>query len=384
MGYRYIGSKVKIVDKVINKISELCMEGGTVCDLMSGTGVVSSELRKRNYKVIANDLMTYSYHHSIVNLKFSKQPEFNKLINYISNKFELDSNKSPYENVINFLNNTKPIQGYFWKEFSVEGTPSNTGKSRNYFHPENAKKIDGIRYIINILWKEQLLSNHEYSLLQHDLIMASNDVANIAGTYGHYMAKLNGRALSSIRLECSNLFLKEDIDNHIVMQGYAEKNASNIQCDLCYIDPPYMKRQYAANYHILETLARGDEPEAIGISGLRPWREQYSNFCTKTKIRQSIKDIVENMNCNNFLISYSEDGLLSIEDFQTLLSNFGDIYIDSFIHKRFKSNNSRLKTLMYKTINIDIYIDSFIHKRFKSNNSRLKNELTEYLIYLQK
>lgn len=355
MGYRYIGSKVKIVDKVINKISELCMEGGTVCDLMSGTGVVSSELRKREYRVIANDLMTYSYHHSIVNLKFSKQPEFNKLINYISNKYELDSNKSPYENVINFLNNIKPIQGYFWKEFSVEGTPSNMGKSRNYFHPENAKKIDGIRYIINILWKEELLSNYEYSLLQHDLIMASNDVANIAGTYGHYMAKLNGRALSAIRLECSNLFLKEDIDNHIVMQGYAEKIASNIQCDLCYIDPPYMKRQYAANYHILETLARGDEPEAIGISGLRPWRDQYSNFCTKTKIRQSMKDIVENMNCNNFLISYSEDGLLSIEDFQTLLSNFGDIYIDSFIHKR-----------------------------FKSNNSRLKNELTEYLIYLQK
>ena len=55
MGYRYIGSKVKIVDKVINKISELCMEGGTVCDLMSGTGVVSSELRKRNYKVIGKN-----------------------------------------------------------------------------------------------------------------------------------------------------------------------------------------------------------------------------------------------------------------------------------------------------------------------------------------
>ncbi|MCZ5120468.1 DNA adenine methylase [Escherichia coli] len=42
-----------------------------------------------------------------------------------------------------------------------------------------------------------------------------------------------------------------------------QRECKQIQCDLCYIDPPYMKRQYAANYHILETLARGDEPEAM-------------------------------------------------------------------------------------------------------------------------
>ncbi|MCQ8796433.1 DNA adenine methylase, partial [Escherichia coli] len=99
-----------------------------------------------------------------------------------------------------------------------------------------------------------------------------------------------------------------------------------------------MKRQYAANYHILETLARGDEPEAIGISGLRPWRDQYSNFCTKTKIRDSFKEIITNMGCNEFLISYSEDGLLTIEDFNKLLADFGDVKIEAFTHKRFRSN----------------------------------------------
>ncbi len=31
---------------------------------------------------------------------------------------------------------------------------------------------------------------------------------------------------------------------------------------LCYVDPPYMKRQYAANYHLLETIAKGDNPVA--------------------------------------------------------------------------------------------------------------------------
>ena len=40
--------------------------------------------------------------------------------------------------------------------------------------------------------------------------------------------------------------------------------------------PHISKRQYAANYHILETLHGNVEPEAIGDSGLRPWRDQYS------------------------------------------------------------------------------------------------------------
>ena len=355
MGYRYIGSKVKVIDNVIGKISELCPSKGRVADLMSGTGVISTELRKRDYKVTANDLMTYSYHHSIVNLKFSSAPNFEKLIAFISDFHEVKPELSPYENVINFLNNVKPNCGYFWNEFSCEGNPQNSERPRNYFSPENARKLDGIREVINNLSCDNILTDLERSLLLHDLIMAANDIANIAGTYGHYMSRLNGRALTQLNLKCTDLLLKSDVENHIVMQGYAEENASKIQCDLCYIDPPYMKRQYAANYHILETLARGDEPEAIGISGLRPWRDQYSNFCTKTKIRDSFKEIITNMGCNEFLISYSEDGLLTIEDFNKLLADFGDVKIEAFTHKR-----------------------------FRSNKSELQNELTEYLIHLHR
>ena len=94
-----------------------------------------------------------------------------------------------------------------------------------------------------------------------------------------------------------------------------------------------MKRQYAANYHILETLARGDEPDAIGVSGLRPWRDQYSNFCTKTKIRDSFRKIFNEMKCKKFLVSYSEDGLLKIEEIEEFFSKFGGVHISSFKNK---------------------------------------------------
>jgi len=346
MGYRYIGSKSKIVNEIVDKISEIVPSKSTVTDLMCGTASISSALRLRDYNVIANDLMTYSYHHAITALKFYKYPTFNNVTQFINKYFKQEKldlfNLTPYEKFINALSNVEPIKGYFWNELSLEGSPNNTDKPRNYFSSTNAAKIDGIRKAIKELYSGNCITDHEYSLIQHDVLLAANDIANIAGTYGHHLAKLSGRAKDDIKLSTSNLILKRDTGKHKVYKGYAEKIAKKINCDLCYIDPPYMKRQYAANYHVLETLARGDEPEAIGVSGLRPWRDQYSNFCTKTKIRDSFREIFNNMKCPKYLISYSEDGLLTIEDFIELLTPYGDVYIDEFEHARFRSNNSKL------------------------------------------
>lgn len=99
-----------------------------------------------------------------------------------------------------------------------------------------------------------------------------------------------------------------------------------------------MKRQYAANYHMIETIARGDEPEAVGVSGLRPWRDQYSNFCSKVKIRDSFRAIFSKMNCDQFLISYSEDGLLTEYELRELFGEFGKVSLKKTPIKRFKSN----------------------------------------------
>ena len=106
--------------------------------------------------------------------------------------------------------------------------------------------------------KKKLITELEHSLLLHDLIMASNDIANIAGTYGHYLSKFIKRAESPIALYQSNFSNLGRAEGHQVFKGYAEELASNLTGDICYIDPPYIKRQYAANYHILETLARED------------------------------------------------------------------------------------------------------------------------------
>jgi adenine-specific DNA-methyltransferase len=251
-----------------------------------------------------------------------------------------------YETALNYLNNLKPVKGYFYNEFSPEGKPTNTLRPRKYFTSKNAAKIDAIRKEIKNLRKNNSITEYEHSLLLHDLIMATNDIANIAGTYGHYLSKFVKRAEVAILLYPSSFSNVGSVIDHQVFRGYAEDVASKLTGDICYIDPPYIKRQYAANYHILETLAREDEPEAIGDSGLRPWRDQYSNFCSKVKIRSSFDKILTNINCNDFLISYSEDGLLPIDSLISFLSDYGKVIKKNIKYKRFKSNDSKKGSML--------------------------------------
>lgn len=350
MGYRYIGSKDKLSDIIISEIRKIAPNAEHIIDLMAGTGLFSLALRENGFNVSSLDVMTYSYHHLRVHLLINDAPTFSNAKDIIDSR---DSNN--YQSVLNYLNSLSPVEGYFYKEFSPAGMPTNTERPRKYFTPENAAKIDAIRAEIKRLKNSNTITELEHSLLLHDLIMAANDIANIAGTYGHYLSKFVRRAETPIILKQSTFSSKGKIYGHNIYRGYAEELASNLRGDICYIDPPYIKRQYAANYHILETIAREDEPEAIGDSGLRPWRDQYSNFCSKVKIRESFSKILQDINSKHFLISYSEDGLLPIDDLITFLSQFGKV----------------------KRKNIE-------YKRFKSNDSQKKPTLQEYLIHLEK
>lgn len=349
--FRYIGNKTKLLPELMSAILTAAPANGTVVDLMAGTGSVSVALRKNGFHVIASDMMTYSKHHLVTQLLMNRPPDFEGLKAHLPEGARAGFG---YEAVLAHLNSLPPKKSYFYREFSPEGTPANGTPSRKYFTAENAQKIDSIRETINEWIENQWITEYESSVLKHTLIMAVNDVANISGTYGYFLSSFNKNSLEPLFLKPA-AFIAEGSINHTVLQGFAEDISASITADLCYIDPPYMKRQYAANYHILETIARGDFPDAVGKSGLRDWWDQHSKFCTKTEIRSSFEKVISSMDCPKFFISYSEDGLLSIEELMELFSKFGRV--------------------SYRSIE---------YPRFRSNNSPLAKDLDEYLIYLEK
>lgn len=331
------------MSEVLKEIEKYANPGDTVVDLMSGTGSVARALRDENYIVIASDLMTYSYFHNVVSLKIDDVPAFNGLSDEID--YGNDTFEKHYIKVLEYLNTLKPVKGYYFNEFSPKGQPKLVKKPRHYFSNENSQLIDAIVLKLNDWRDTGKITELENALLRHSLILSVNEIANVSGTYGHYHAKHIKKSEEILVIKDGleeSLFLNKKSNKHIVLQGYAEELANDIKADLCYIDPPYTKRQYAANYHILETIARGDFPDAIGASGLRPWRDQYSNFNSKVKIRDSFRKIIQNMNCNIFVVSYSEDGLLTKEELIELMEEFGEVSFRAFSHKRFKSNDSKL------------------------------------------
>lgn len=297
---------------------------------MCGTAAVSESLRLAGMKVFAADIMTYATYHASVRLTMANAPEFKNL-------------GAPYFDILRYLNELAPQEcGYFVREYAPSGKPAGGQNPRAYLSDQNAAKLSAISDKISNWRASNKLTESENQLLRHDLILAVNRVANISGTYGHHRSTLGTSALKELTLKPS-VFSVGNTQGHRVQLGKAEDLAQDVSADLVYLDPPYKKRQYAANYHLLETVALGDKPETFGVSGLRDWWPQYSDFCSKLKIHDALDAIISRVDAPRIMMSYSEDGLIHKQDMIDSLGRFGEVKLHEFPHVRFRSNASSLK-----------------------------------------
>ncbi len=95
--------------------------------------------------------------------------------------------------------------------------------------------------------------------------------------------------------------------------------------DLLYADPPYNSRQYLPNYHVLETIARYDNPVIHGVTGMRNYQAQKSDFCTVRGVEGAFRRLIENAQTRYILISYNNEGLLSTEQLTSLCCEYAKI-----------------------------------------------------------
>ena len=83
----------------------------------------------------------------------------------------------------------------------------------------------------------------------------------------------------------------------------------------------------AAYYHVLETLAHGDEPKVSGVTGLRPWGAKASPFNYKRLALSALLKLVQNTRATRVLISYSSDGHIDLQDLGVGLEKLGAVEI---------------------------------------------------------
>jgi len=342
---RYIGSKVLLLKQIETIIKEnIKTPIDSFCDIFSGTASVARYFKK-NYKIVSNDLLHFSYVLQMGTVVNNSIPKFLKL------------QKIGVDDPLIYLNNTKVSESTMRSTpFIFNNYSPNKNSDRQYLSNDNALRIDFIRQSIEQWKNEDLINYNEYYYLLALLIEAVPFVSNIAGTYGAYLKHWDKRANKKIILE--NLEIVDNKQHNESFNENSDKLIKEIEGDVLYIDPPYNSRQYLPNYHLLETISKYDNPEIYGKTGLRPYKDVRSNYCIKSKVYNEFYNLIKNAKFKYIIVSYSSEGLMSESEIRQALTENG---IES----------------TYKLHRIP-------YRRYKHVKGNVKHILEEFLFFIQK
>ncbi|PKP24564.1 MAG: modification methylase [Bacteroidetes bacterium HGW-Bacteroidetes-2] len=310
----YIGSKNKLsswIKECVLKTYKEPVSDAVFCDLFAGTGAVARNFKTDVKQIIANDVEYYSYA---------------LLKNYIGNHQAL-----VYEPLLKSLNQLKAKSGFITEHYTQQGKAE-----RLYFTVENGQKIDAIRLQIEQWKTTNDIDEDTYFFLLATLLESADKVANTASVYGSYLKKIKTSASKTLILEPA--IFKETTNKHSVFQEDANVLIKKISGDILYLDPPYNARQYGANYHLLNTIAKMDIFVPSGKTGLREYTK--SNYCKKSEVTKAFEDLVANAQFQYIYLSYNNEGLMSQSEVEKIMKRYGNYRLESKNYQRFKADKT--------------------------------------------
>jgi adenine-specific DNA-methyltransferase len=309
----YIGSKSKLSKFIKAEIKAVVGEtkDKIFCDLFAGTGAIGRAFKLDSKKVIANDIEYYSF---VLNR------------NYIGNHERLD-----WHEHIDELNKLDGVDGFIYKHYCA-GSES----GRQYFSDENGRRIDAIRQKIEGWKNTKYITDNQYYYLLTILLEHGDAVANTASVYGAFLKQLKRSALKPLWLRP----IPFDVNDaeHEVFNADANEVIKEIEGDILYLDPPYNGRQYGANYHLLNTIARYDNFIPSGKTGLRNYVR--SLWCQKNSIEDSFDSLIKSANFKFVFLSYNNEGLMPPETIKQIMSKYGRYEVRETEYQRFKADTN--------------------------------------------
>jgi adenine-specific DNA-methyltransferase len=335
---KYIGNKTRLLGFIESSlISAKVPLVGTFCDIFAGTANVGFHFKKTGMKILSNDIMTYSYHLQKAMLELNDIPKFNRLKKHLN----LDSSTNLPE-LLSTVSNIEPKKGYFFENFSPSGI-----SKRQFFTDENGQIIDGIRDALQEWLELEIVDEREFCYLLASLINAADHVANMSGTYGAFLKIWRSVALKKLSLQPIQIFDNKQINQ--VTQGNSLEIIKSVSGDILYLDPPYNSRQYASNFHVMESLAVWDKQDLRGVVGLRDYESQKSAFSSKREATSAFKDLITNSDFKYIALSYNNEGIINRKDIIEILDSRGELLEFVTDYRRFRTERDHEKR-QYKQV----------------------------------
>lgn len=303
---RYFGSKKKILP-VLEEIF-LTLKFKSACDVFGGTGAVSHLLMSMGKEVHYND--AFKFNAAIAMVLLSSE-------NQLPQKQE----------VFDILENVKLKKGFISKKF------------QNIFYKDAENKwLDG--------FCSKLVSDHSmamdiafYGVSQAALMKRPFNLfhrANLNLRLNNVSRKFGNsttwdRTFIDLAKRCiEEVYLLQRFDVPLKVE-FGDVSLVNVDSDLLYIDPPYLKETsidcYLKKYHFLEGMYRYDEWPKLICHKLKSKSLKNHSFITEMSKLAGFKDRMHNListfNGKHVVISYVNNNQESYDYMISLLSDNG-------------------------------------------------------------
>ncbi len=315
---KYIGSKRLIRGWIADRIVAAAGVPGAFLDGFCGTGALAAEMLGRGAKrVVAVD----NLRSNCVILGGASQ----------ARAFPPAHRRMPA--LLDELNALSPRDGYVTASWG--GT---------YFTAANCRRMDAVRERIEELLRLGEVTAGEHQWLLACFLLAADRVANTLGQYDAFMKHIaeepvvDGRHVRDGRV--TEPFLLRPVGG--ISGGTLEVLEADIldldplpPADVTYLDPPYNGRQYCDNYHVLENLARWEQPRLSGKtrkfdrSGLR------SAFSMRSSAGGALATLVSRVSSAHLFLSYSSEGILERSRIEEMLGELGEVCIEELAYPVF-------------------------------------------------
>ena len=296
---KYLGSKRTLVPQIARIVRGLPIE--SAADLFAGTTRVGQALRRLGLHVVSNDLASYSEPFGRAYVERSEQGRIPELLDR--------------------LRGAEPLRGYVTATFC---------EASRYFRPENGMRIDGIRAALD----ELDLDPVEWGTLLTALLEAADRVDSTVGVQMAYLKEWAPRAWQA--LELREPAVCTGPPGEVVRLDANELARGLDGVDLAYLDPPYNQHSYFSNYHVWETIVRGDAPEHYGTACKRlDCRTTKSRYNSRRDAWAAFADLVAALPTPWLVVSFSDEGFHDPADVRGLLAQRGYVGVAGFDARRY-------------------------------------------------